>query len=160
MKKIAEAQGDVVAQISFYRQQRQDGGLRTALTVNGEHVFHQFEEGKSPSDPALLWFVDVRCEGPRLPQDAEAARHWLLDHTEIVQRGLTSLAEKLRAGLDIDAWPLEWRIPSAPRGVRITIVCSAVKRITQQRISSILLEIRDHWQDILKRLSLPEPASH
>ena len=53
-------------ELSFYRQKRQDGGIRTAVTVDGDTVLHRFQPGEGASDPALLWYVDLRCAGRRL----------------------------------------------------------------------------------------------
>ena len=50
--------------LTFYRQKRVDGGVRTGVELDGETVASLFEEGDPERDPALLWFVDLRCEGP------------------------------------------------------------------------------------------------
>jgi hypothetical protein len=137
---------------------RQDGGLRTAVTAEDDHLLHLFQRGKKPDDPALLWYVDVRCQGARLPTEAEQARQWFLDQAPVIREALTELAEKLHAGVDSEGWPLLWEVPHHPRGVRMTIACSAVRRMAALDIASILTDLRDHWEEIIRRLPVPEPA--
>jgi hypothetical protein len=147
-----------MAKLSFYRQMRQDGGLRTAITTEDDHLLHLFQRGKKPDDPALLWYVDIRCQGARLPTEPEPARQWFLDQAPIILEALTQLAEKLQAGMDIQAWPLLWDSPRHPRGVRLTIACSAVRRTPSLEIASILTDLRDHWREIIRGLPAPQPA--
>src|SRR5581483_5387069 len=87
--------------LTFYRQKRQDGGMRTAITVDDDYVFHQFQPGdEDPPDPALLWFVDVRCEGKALPTAPDAALNWFRKHAKLIKDAMTEFADKLQAGLD------------------------------------------------------------
>src|SRR4051794_13461226 len=97
-----------MGKLSFYRQARQDGGIRTAVELNEETVFHSFKKGAKEEDPALLWWVDLRCEGPGLPKDAAGARRWLITHAGLIKDGFGRLAEKLHAGLDVDIYPFQW----------------------------------------------------
>lgn len=143
--------------LTLYRQKRQDGGTRTAITINGVNVLHYFEGGKAPPDPVLLWYVDIRCEGKRLPLQPDKAREWLLAHHAHFEQALTQLAEKLAVGLDYAVCPLEWEVPEPPPHVRVAIVCMAVRRVAALQLSSLLKEIRDHWVDILQRLQ-PLPS--
>lgn len=139
--------------LTCYQQQRQDGGVRIAVTVDDATVFHKFEPGdEENSDPALEWFVDVRFFGKQLPTEPEDARQWLLDQEPQVRQGLTGLAEKLQAGLDVEGWPLEYKVPTTVRGLKITIVCSAIHRVTCLDIASILTRIRDEWKQTIQSL--------
>src|SRR5438874_10628438 len=94
--------------LSFYRQARQDGGVRTAIEVDSETTFHQFEPGSEESDPALLWYVDLRCEGEDLPSEPEDARKWLLANADLIKHGFRLLADKVAAGVDWSVYPVEW----------------------------------------------------
>jgi hypothetical protein len=143
-----------MSKLTFYRQQRQDGGIRTAITVDEATVWHHFQPGAEPPDPALLWYVDIRCEGTRLPVEPEAARRWLLDQAAAIRQALTDLADKLQAGLDTDPFPLEWEVPNPPRRVKMKLVCSATRRQTLLALSRILTDIRDRWEAILDELTL------
>src|SRR5438874_11167209 len=114
-----------MGKLFFYRQTRQDGGVRTAIEVNEDTVFHRFEEGDEESAPSLLWWVDLRCEGSGLPRDAEEARRWLLTHAGPLKDGFERLAEKLHAGLDFDIYPIQWSdFHGLPKRVKATLVCS------------------------------------
>jgi hypothetical protein len=143
-------------ELSFYRQKRHDGGIRTAVTADGVTVLHRFQPGDAPSDPALLWYVDLRCSGRRLPVEPEATRQWLLAQSPIVRDNLTRLASKLEAGMDVEPWPFQWQVPRPPRGVRMTIVCSAVRRLPMLEIASILIDLCENWDEWLRELEVPQ----
>jgi hypothetical protein len=145
--------------ISFYRQARRDGGIRTGITIDADTVLHRYENGGNDSDPALVWFVDVRCEGRRLPTEPEPAREWFLSHAQLIKAALRASAEELRAGIDIGSWPLERSI-SGPRGVRMRIVCSAVRRLEALDIARILHDIADHWEERIKALQEADAIVH
>jgi hypothetical protein len=136
----------------FYRQVREDGGIRTGIELNGTTVFERFESGGDDHDPALVWYVDIRCEGTNLPQMAEEARDWLQRHGMYVRDGLPVLADKLRAGVDVGSYPLRWQVPNLPEGVRITVVCSALRRVPGLEIANVLNEISDRWEELVKDL--------
>jgi hypothetical protein len=128
------------------------------LSVDYDTVLHWFQEGGEEWDPALLWFVDVRGKKKRRPADAEEVRQWFQQHTAVVQTGLRTLAQELRAGMDVDDWPLQWTIPNAPREKQLKIVCSAVRRLDALEIARVLTGIADNWSDYLAQLQ-PEESS-
>jgi hypothetical protein len=114
--------------LAFFRQERADRGVRTGIALNGEDVFQHFEDGEEVPDPALLWFVDLRCEGASLPKDPDAAWQWLLDHTKTIRSGLLKCADERKSGVDADIYPLLWKaFPKAPAGVTMTIAFSATR---------------------------------
>src|SRR5713101_6358907 len=108
-----------MAQITFYRQKRWDGGIHTGLATEHGTVLEQHQHGKGISDPALLWFVDVRAKGRSLPHDVEGIRKWFLHHADLVTNELRNLSDELTAGIDFNCLPLERRVAGAPRGVRV-----------------------------------------
>src|SRR5215218_7522180 len=110
--------------ITFYIQGRRDRGVRTGIEIDGQTVFSRFEGGATDRDPSLLWYVDVLCEGRRLPDDPAGARRWLLDHEEPIVGLLRSLAADLPAGFDPDDWPVR-RSRKLPGGTQVTVACSA-----------------------------------
>jgi hypothetical protein len=142
--------------IDFYCQKRIDGGLRTGMNVDGEAALHLFEPGRRDSDPALLWFVDLRCQGRSLPTEIEAARRWLLDRADVIRTGLLNLAEEFRAGMDPDVWPLQWRITGTTKGLRMTIVFSAARRVDARRMAEVLRNVAEHWEERIERLLTEE----
>jgi hypothetical protein len=78
-----------MAQLLFYRQKRVDGGVRTGLDLDREEIAEHFEEGELERDPALLWYVDLRCDGPGVPADGEAALQWLIDYAPVIREGFS-----------------------------------------------------------------------
>src|SRR4051794_4076762 len=117
----------LMAGLTFFRQARIDGGVRTGVMIGEFTVLHRFEEGSADHDPALIWSVDLRCNGSGLPVDAEGARRWLLEHEGIIRRGFVRFADELQAGVDVDPYPLQWEgFEGTPEGVQMRIVCSAI----------------------------------
>ncbi|HZW34920.1 MAG TPA: hypothetical protein VFF52_29625 [Isosphaeraceae bacterium] len=148
-----------MAKLIFYRQKRYDGGVRTGLELDGDPIGERFEGGEGERDPALIWYVDLRCEGPGIPDDPDLAEQWLFDHAPIIRDGFLRLAERLRAGTDKDIYSLKWSdFPDAPEGVSMTIACSAVRRVDGREISAVLKDIASHWEDILQTIEVPEGA--
>lgn len=141
----------------YYQQKRIDGGVRSAIEIDGATVLERFQKGKKASDPVLVWFVDVRCTGSKLPDDPEKARQWFMDHSAIIRNGIDMLANKLQVGIDVDSWPLIWNIPNAPPGVRMKIVCSAVRRLDLLEIAGVLREVGVGWEENIRGLQ-EEPA--
>ena len=64
-----------MSKIVFYRQKRRDRGLHTGVLIEGGTAL-ELEEGVNwkGGDPILLWWVDLRCEGKKLPTRTEPAR--------------------------------------------------------------------------------------
>ncbi len=151
-------------ELTFYRQKRNDGGVRTGLELDGETVLGIFEDGSpdeedNPMGMALLWFVDVRCLGAEVPDRPEAARDWLVEHAPTILTGLSGLAGGLAAGLDNGGEPIVWSdFPGAPVGGSIELVCSATGRVTGRSMAGVLEEIADHFIDLVRELAPPEPA--
>jgi len=95
---------------------------------------------------------DVRCRGQRLPDDPEAVRGWLLDHSAEIQVHLERMANELRAGMDPD-WPFTSELAGKSGGVAIKIVCSTVRRLTGRDIGQVLRQLESAWPHLL--VSLP-----
>ena len=152
-----------MAELTFYRQERHDGGVRTGLELDGNTLLGNYQEGPpelqdDPMGSALEWYVDVRCQGDLLPTEAEAARNWLLDQKATIEAGLIRFAEAISTGID-DSFPLRWQeFPVTPEGVQLEVVCSAVRRVTAQRFGEILNEFATRFPEDLRQLSRPEPS--
>jgi len=150
-----------MTKLTFFRQQRRDDVIRTGITIDMEVILHHSTRERKDADPVLAWYVDVRCEGAKLPEDAEEIRQWFLDKAPVVRKALTDLAEDLKAGLDFTLYPLLWRVPHPPRGVRMTIACSASRMDGVRRMPEILKETADGLEESLRELvdvaTIPRP---
>jgi hypothetical protein len=144
--------------INFYRQARVDGGRRTGVEIDGETVLERFERGNEPEDATLLWFVDIRCSGGNLPDEAEASREWLLSMAPIISNGVRDVAKELRAGIDFSS-PISREIPNVGKGLTVQIFCSAIRRLQALQIAKVLDEISAHWTEFLHQLEVLEPAA-
>jgi hypothetical protein len=141
----------------FYRQKRQDGAIRTGVELDDRTIAERYEEGEEEHDPALLWYVDLRCIGPGIPDDPSGAEHWLLRQSPIIHDGYARYAETLRVGADPDLYSLTWSdFVGVPEDVRMTIACSAIRRIDAREMSSILAEIGGRWDELMKELDIAQ----
>jgi hypothetical protein len=144
----------LMAGLTFYRQARRDGGVRTGVMLGENTVLHRYEEGDEDHDPALVWSVDLRCNGSGLPDDVEGARRWLLQHEGIIRRGFERFADELQAGADVDPYPLQWEgFEDAPDHVQMKIVCGAVRRVDALRLADVLRDVATHWRPRIEELS-------
>ena len=135
-----------MAKLIFYRQKRYDGGMRTGIELDGQPIAEQFEPGEGERDPALVWFLDLRCEGEGVPEDEDEARQWLLGRSSSIRDALRRFAEKLRIGADRDDSVLKWtEFADVPPGVEMAIVGSAIRRVEAREFASVLGEMADHW---------------
>lgn len=141
--------------LSFYRQARADGGVRTGINVEGDLLLESFEPGGSEPDPALLWYVEIRCNGTALPTDREAVRQWFREQESSLKRALLALAEKLEVGSD-ETWPYQYAVPDGPTGTTVKIVCSAVRGLELGTLASVLRDIAKSWDHLLKQLGPSE----
>src|SRR5829696_5207955 len=122
-----------MSEITFYRQERRDGGKRTGIEVGQRTEFVSFEPGDADNDPALVWYVDVRCSGDRLPTDGDAARAWFLQHEAAIRALLERAAAEVPAGYDPVEWPLQ--VTDQVDGATVTVAASAVRRLEARQLS-------------------------
>ncbi len=140
----------------FYRQKRVDGGIRTGVELEGETIVEEFEEGDQDRDPALVWYVDLRCEGTGLSVDPNEALEWLISQQPEIVQGFHEFAKECEVGTDADSYPIQWgKFSGLPEGVAMEIACSAIRRITAREISKILKDVGDHWTQRLRGLGHP-----
>jgi hypothetical protein len=152
---------ELLSGLTFYRQKRVDGGIRTGVELDQTTILERFEIEEEEHDPALLWYVDVRCKGPGVPTDPESAEQWLLSTGEIIERGLAEFADHLRpAGADKNDYPLIWsEFPEVNDGVVRTIACSAVRRIESRQLAEILDDVRVHWSERIESMIIEQLSS-
>jgi len=144
--------GALMSTITFYRQARRDGGIRTGIEIGGDTVLSRFEEGQTDADPAIVWYVDVRCESASLPKDARGAQELLVGLGVAVIRLLEDLANDIPAGIDPQAWPIGKR-KKLKSGITISVACSAVRRMEASRMSQTLRDIATHWRELIDELA-------
>jgi hypothetical protein len=148
------------AKLTYYRQMRVDGGIRTGIEIDGDTVASRFEETEGTIiDPALLWYVDVRCEGVAIPRDPSDAWRWLLDNASNFKQALRDAASDLVAGVDTGAWPALIPIKKLPAKVRGVIAFSSMKRISGHDLSHVLNSIATGWEHSIRELA-PAKAVH
>jgi hypothetical protein len=155
--------------LTFYRQKRFDGGIRTGLewgldldpTFEGEStLLERFEPGEEERDPSLLWFVDIRCEGPGVPSSLDEAPRWFLSTKPVIDDGLARFADHLRqVGADLDHYPLEWSEFPNTDNVERKIVCSAIRRTVCRELSEILDDVREHWSEWIEEMIEEQAAT-
>src|SRR5262249_22852861 len=137
----------------FYRQKRYDGGIRTGVELDDDRVSDWFDPGPDENDRALLWDIDLGCEGAGVPDEPEVVLDWLLEQGPIIRDGFSRFAEHLRYGFDPDIYTVKWMdFRTVPQDVTMLIACSAVRRVDAMEMGSHLLEIAINWDAILQRL--------
>jgi hypothetical protein len=146
-----------MASLTFYRQARIDGGVRSGVDVDGVAVFERFQSGTREPDPVLRWYIDVRAEGKDLPREPEQVRAWFLSHASIIKPALLALAEKLQVGIDDEVWPYEFPVAAAPKSTTMTLVVSAVRGLTPGSLAKELKKLGREWNRLMDTLS-PPPA--
>ncbi len=143
--------------LTFYRQKRYDGGIRTGVELDGLTLSRHFVSPRGERDPSLLWFVDLRCSGSGIPDDPAAAFDWLQEHAAVIREGFRRYSDKLEVGADVDRYPLEWTdFGEAIPGVEMKIACSAVRRVEAREIAVVIAEIGVRWQEFLDQLAIDQ----
>jgi hypothetical protein len=149
-----------MAKLVFYQQRRMDGGTRTGIEVDGEIAYGLYEPGESEDNPRLRWFVDLRCDGPKLPESHRSARAWLLKHGQMIRNGFLRCAEEVRAGIDPDVYSISWdAFEEVPPGVQMKIVLTAARREDAIGMAEVVREIGTDW-DRLVRMLRPAQTAH
>jgi hypothetical protein len=145
-----------MATIWYYKNVRYDGGVRTGIDINGERILHRFINSSEDEDPALLWFVDVECDGAELPTDPDAARNWLLAQIPTIQQRMNEVADHFEVGIDGLSAPYvkSWSDPA--NGVTIRIRCSAIHRLVGVDFSRRLREVATDMESDVQSLPIDE----
>jgi len=142
--------------LTFFRQKRRDGSVRTGVELDEERILEDFESGAPREDPRLLWWIDVRCSQKTWPEETEKLREWLLEHAQRIEGGLKALATELNTGIDKDC-PVKHVAPSRA-GTKIEIFCSAMRRVAGREIQTELFTLARNWQTIIAELPSRELA--
>ncbi len=139
-----------MAKLIFYRQEELDGSVRMGVELDDVEVLEHFEGGEGEPDPVIAWFVDVRCTGPGVPDESEAAIGWLLGGSGRIDGLLSGLAGHVRTSgvapdiLDIPSSQWEEAVGSGDE-TRIKVACMVIPNIDAEEAAEILDEYRDRW---------------
>jgi hypothetical protein len=148
-----------MTEITFFRQKRFDGGVRTGIDVMGETLLQEFVPGNLDFDSALLWYIDLRCKGQNIPGDPELVRSWFIRRSEFFKRELIKIAnESLCVGFDADLFPYQNRLTDS-EGTEIRVVITAIRRITALDLAEELRCLATEWDTILSNLRSPATVS-
>ena len=145
--------------LTYYKNVRNDGGVRTGVGLNGETVLEDFVEGRQEPDPILVWYVDLLFESSKVPKEAEAIRAWLATMGNYVKQGLDEIATKMEVGIDQQWNPFSYPLLRTPTGVKITMSGAAMNRVRIEDFAQHLREIKQEWDKSLRRLKSPIPSS-
>lgn len=159
MADLSAVLADLMAGLTFFRQERVDGGIRTGIMLGGTTVLERFEGKGDEYDPSLAWSIDLRCNGLSLPTTANDARNWFLAHEAEIREGFMRYADQLGAGSDpTGIFLLEWSdFPNPPPGVAMKIVCGALRRVDALYLASRLKFVGEYWATLVGEL---EPTFH
>jgi hypothetical protein len=142
--------------LTLYKQVRLDGGERTGLAIDNVLRLATFVSGSDDYDPALSWYLDVRCEGASVPSDPEEARAWLLNHAALFESGLHRLADELKAGVDAGIYPAQRLMEHPPEGAAVKFVCSAMRRLSGLEIAAHIEQTANEWSALVRGLGVAE----
>jgi hypothetical protein len=141
-----------MAQLTFYQQQRADGGLRTGIDLDGQTLAECYVSGTEEADPALKWYIDLRYQGAELPTDADAARAWFQSREGECVSTLRQVAAELDTGLDHDALPYRKAFSSDKPDVKLEVAASAQNRITALQVAEHFRNLAVNWRANLESL--------
>ena len=136
--------------LTFFRQKRIDGSVRTGVELGEQRMLESFEPGSPEEDPTLIWWIDVRCTKRTWPSEPEGVRAWLLKNAQTFQKALKDYAAEMGAGIDIN-WPVQHIVPGGA-DIKMQISCSAMQRVAGREIPTELAELANHWQSIIAEL--------
>jgi len=140
-----------MAEVTFYHQQRVDGGRRSGVTVDGITILHGFLPGSEEYDPALEWYVDVTLVTNNPPTQANAL-NWLTSHAADIRRALTETADCLSVGIDAHSMPAEFGSPGSEGPIRVTV--SALRRVVGRQVGEKLRQFAEmDWAQLFPVLT-------
>jgi hypothetical protein len=138
-----------MSEVTFYHTEREDNGRRTGLAVNGfiPEGMETFVPGDDDDfNPAIRWYVDVRCPVEKAPKSVRNLRVWFQEHADRIQAALEEVALRLEAGLDQVGSPWSFEMDSPMGSVHVSV--SAQRRYEAQHISeSIRRVLKSDWKE-------------
>lgn len=148
-----------MTEITFYRQQRRDGSIRSGLELNGEPQFGliqswPLETSDDDLSMVLDWYIDLTIQSPNPidHSDPEQTKNELLKLQTSIQHGLNQLANSMGAGVDFES-PVLWsKFPELSEGFHVEMVCRASSRISSRQLMREINEFANHWLEYLGNL--------
>jgi len=148
-----------MTEITFYRQQRRDGSIRSGLELNGEPQFGLIQSWPSETSDddlsmVLDWYIDLTIQSPNPidHSDPEQTKNELLKLQASIQHGLNQLANSMGAGVDFES-PVLWsKFPELSEGFHVEMVCRASSRISSRQLMREINEFANHWLEYLGNL--------
>ncbi len=141
-----------MATVTFFHQERADGGVRSGIDYEGMTVLENFIGGAREDDASLVWYIDVKFEGNLIPiGSAELVRSWLHKMGEHIKPGLMSLAADLEAGTDTFV-PVKRDIDVPIPTIRVTVAATGIRRLGARQIGEKIRGVAEHWQLLLQQL--------
>ncbi len=145
-----------MTEITFYRQQRRDGSIRSGLELNGEPQFGLIQSWPSETSDddlsmVLDWYIDLTIQSPNPidHSDPEQTKNELLKLQASIQHGLNQLENSMGAGVDFES-PVIWsKFPELSEGFHVEMVCRASSRITSRQLMREINEFANHWLEYL-----------
>jgi len=138
-------------ELTFFYQQRYDGGIRIGLGVDDELSCERFEPGKEKeTDPALLWYVDVIVEAKEQPEDKSQLAGWFVEHEEAIVNELRRAADKVALGMD--ASPVKYRT-KIPSGETVHLLLSSVRGLAEGELAENLRQLAAKWRETVERIT-------
>jgi len=146
-----------MTELTFFRQKRFDGGIRTGIEIDGHAVFENYSPGEPDDDPSLLWYIDLRSVGDSLPSDPEDVRQWFIDNGETLRQQLLLIANtNLSIGFDTELRPFQKTL--CLKDVSGKIIVTAIRRITARDIASELKDLCNNWETLLNNMEKLSPV--
>lgn len=145
--------------LTYYCQYRADHGMHMGIEVDGIPLWESFQPGKGEPNPILLWYVDLRGKGKKIPASPPAIRLWLFDQGPAIKAAFQELAHQLEVGMDQDVYPVQWPVPLQVPGVQLTIVCFASHRVLGREMAQIVAKLGHNWEKNLEQLQKPLGAA-
>lgn len=145
--------------ITYFRQQRRDGGIHSGIEVDGYTGLNRFDPGpEGDDDPILVWFVVVEFRGESLPATPEEAQQWLLANASPIRGQLLNWADLFDAGIDAPSWPLRREDACEIGGetIRLELTCSVSRRSEGLSIADQFRDIAGRWSDLIQGLKAVE----
>ncbi len=148
-----------MTEITFYRQQRRDGSIRSGLELNGEPQFGLIQSWPSETSDddlsmVLDWYIDLTIQSPNPidSSDPDQTKNELLKLQASIQHGLNQLANSMGAGVDFES-PVLWKnFPELSDGYEIELVCRASNRISSRQLMNEIHGFAHHWLEYLGSL--------
>lgn len=148
-----------MTEITFYRQKRRDGSVRSGLELDGETQLGLIQGVTNESEDddfsmVLDWFLDLTIQVPDVIEhsDPQKARLELLKLQTAIQDGLDRLVQAMGAGLDHEI-PFRWSdFNLLPEGYHATFLCRAANRTMGRELSQEVQQFALRWKNDLAEL--------